>query len=239
MRTFFLAFLAVLPLPAATIVTGGTLLNQTGANQLATWLGQGDLQITNIFGSAPATNASTFFHNAVDGKGPTFVLIQTNRGLVGGYDPVSWNSNANYNINGTDAGRTAFIFNLSTLTMLAQRLTSQATAPDGDTGRYQSFGYSSYGPAFGGGHDLVVNSSDLSNGYANSYSYGNARGGANVFGVSNAATVDIFSVTRVEAFTIGASTSTPEPATMLLCGAGLLALGLRKKLSSARSASNA
>ena len=216
------------PLSAGSIVTGGQLLNQTNANQLAAWLGQGDLQLTNVFSSAPVSNGSTAFHTAVDGIGPTFVLIQTNLGLVGGYDPLSWSSpvNGGYNVNYTDAGRTAFIYNLTTTTLFLQRL-----VPVGgfDAGQYQTYNFNGYGPTFGGGHDLAVNSNNLGAGYAYSYSYGNGYQGLNLFGVASPS-LSQFTVSRVEAFTFSAVPSaTPEPATFGLCGGALLAIGILRR----------
>lgn len=234
MRSVLFAFLAVVPAFSSTVVNGGLLLSQSDGAQLATWLGQGDLTLINIFSLAPAANGATAFHSSVDGVGPTFVLIQTNRGLVGGFNPVSWTGSAsgNYVINATDAGRNAFIFNLTTLTLLSQRSLSQATTPDGDTGQYQTFDYAQYGPAFGGGHDLVLYTSTLASGYAYSYSYGDARGGANVFGVSNAGSVDLFTATRVEAFTVSVNAvGTPEPVTVTLIAGGLATLALLRRRS--------
>ena len=124
------------------------LLTQTGANQLASWLGQGDLAFTDIFSQTPNASGSTSFHSAVDGEGPTFSLIQTSLGLLGGYDPLSWSTTGAYNTDLTNTGRTAFIFDLSTNTELAQRLNEPY-------GQYQAYNTSSYGPAFGGGHDLL------------------------------------------------------------------------------------
>ena len=93
-----------------------------------------------MFTSAPTAGGSTAFHTAVDGIGPTFVLIQTNLGLVGGYDPLSWSSpiNGAYNQNLTDAGRTAFIFNLANTTLFRQRLVAAAGGNVGDVGLYQN-----------------------------------------------------------------------------------------------------
>lgn len=214
MKSFFAVLLLTLPLPAASIVNGGLLLNQTDANQLATWLGPGDLTFTNIFSSAPVAGGAAAFHAAADSQGATFSLIQTNLGLVGGYDPLPWDSSGSYNIQNSTTGRDAFIFNLSTPTMLAQRLDF--------AGKVQTYNNSSFGPTFGGGFDLTVYSSDLSRGS----SYGGI-GQPNMFGAS---TLKLFTVSRVETFTFAqASAATPEPATSLLCGGALLALGALRK----------
>ena len=225
MKPLLAVLLLTLPVSAASFVTGGQLLNQPNANQLATWLGQGDLNFTNIFSGAAGISSSAAFHAAVDGVGPTFILVQTDHGLIGGYDPSSWNSSTSYNFTVADADRTAFIFNLSTASILRQLLNGQGNP---GSGQYQTFNYSFYGPTFGGGHDLAVNDSTLSSGYAYPYSYGNAGQTLNLFGSSGQT---FFNVTRVEAYTFSAQAgaATPEPATFLLCGGALALLGVTRR----------
>lgn len=226
MRSCILFLCSILPLGASTVVNGGQLLTQTYADQLATWLGQGDLSLTNIFSSAPVANGSGLFHAAADAQGPTFSVIQTNLGLVGGYNPQSWSSISNYNITTTNNLRTAFIFNLSINTLLPQILLNMANF---DAGQYQTYNYSQYGPAFGGGHDLVINNNTLGSGYAYSFSYGNGQNGANIFGISSSS-ITTFTVSRVEAytFTVSPTNGVPEPATLLPASAGLLFLASRR-----------
>ena len=222
MKPFLAVLLLTLPLPAASIVNGGQLLTQANANQLAAWLGQGDLTLTDVYSGTPGAGNSTGFHTAVDGLGPTFSIIQTNLGLVGGFDPIAWSSSGNYNVDPDDSGRTAFLFNLSTGLKFLQRSVSQGSI-GGDTGYYQTYNNSSYGPTFGGGHDLGIPSANLSNGYAYSYSYGNGTNGANLFGATGQLTS--FNIVRVEAYTFSPqATATPEPAMFLLCGGALVLL---------------
>jgi Calx-beta domain/FG-GAP-like repeat/Bacterial Ig domain/TLD len=159
-----------------TITVGGsTLLSQTDLNQLATWLGEGALTLTNIF-TKTAVNGMTSadFHTAADGMGRTFSVMEvlaTNgnpHDIIGGYNPLSWNSTNSYNITENDAQRTAFIFNLDTMDMRPQK----GTAVDASFyGQYQTYNTPSYGPTFGGGHDIYVNNT-LSAGYSYKYSYG-------------------------------------------------------------------
>ncbi|MBI4909117.1 MAG: PEP_CTERM-anchored TLD domain-containing protein [Acidobacteria bacterium] len=228
MKTLLLALLAIFPLRAATIVNGGTLLNATDANQLATWLGQGDLTLTNIFSSGPDVNGAANFHAAADNKGATFILVQTAQGLVGGYNPVSWDGSLNnYVLAPTDAMRTAFLFNLTAGQKLAELLTSAGT-----TGQYQTYNNLAYGPTFGGGHDLYV-PGGLSQALMYSFSYGNGSGGANLLGTTSNTYVTV-NVSRVEAFTVGTA-STPEPPSLGLLGGGLGFLVLVRKKGDRRT----
>jgi hypothetical protein len=93
-------------LHAATVVGGGGLLTGSDANQIGTWLDatalySGSLQFTNAF-TKVVGSTSLNFHNAVDGIGPTIVVMSAtytdNAGvahtnLIGGFNPQSWNSN--------------------------------------------------------------------------------------------------------------------------------------------------
>ena len=234
MKSFLAVLLLCVPLSAGSIVTGGQLLNQTNANQLAAWLGQGDLTFTNVFSSAPSGTGAAAFHTAVDGIGPTFILIQTSLGLVGGYDPVSWGSPVNgaYTLDPTNAGRTAFIYNLSTSTLFSQLLVGQNDPTNNNAGQYQTFNFLPYGPTFGGGHDLTVNASDLGSGFSFSYSYGNGYFQPNLFGQIDQTN---FTITRVEAFTFAQTSATPEPATFALCGGVLAVLGMVRRRRAASS----
>ncbi|MCC6538782.1 MAG: hypothetical protein IT162_14600 [Bryobacterales bacterium] len=54
-RYISLALIAVaitLPVHASTVVNGGTLLSGSSADQLASWLGEGDLILTNVYSGA-------------------------------------------------------------------------------------------------------------------------------------------------------------------------------------------
>jgi uncharacterized protein YgfB (UPF0149 family) len=158
----------------STISGGSILLSADDLLQLETWLGESRLTLTNIFTKTSGDGQdSNHFHAAADGQGRTFSVIEvlSTQGnalqVIGGYNPLSWNSSWSYNYSNTDAERTAFIFNLDTLDLQRQKLSSV----DGDVGVYQTYNYSGYGPTFGGGHDIVVYQS-LASGYANHYSYG-------------------------------------------------------------------
>ena len=133
-------------------------------DQLQDWLGGGAFTLHNIYTKASG-DTSTDFHAAVDGAGPTFSLMKVTDGtitrVIGGYNPQSWSSIGGYNSSSVPGLYTAFIFNLTDTQIWRQ------------TATHQTYNNSSYGPTFGGGHDIYVNST-LSRGYSYSTSYGTA-----------------------------------------------------------------
>jgi len=89
------------------------------------------------------------FHAKCDGKGPTVVIIRTTTGNVfGGYAHVSWRSD-----NVWTHGATSFLFRL--------RPSFGEYAKKTGNNHYAVYGGSSYGPTFGNGHDIYVQSGAL------------------------------------------------------------------------------
>ena len=230
--SYALTVIAILAckLSAASIVNGGSL-STANADQLATWLGEGYLQLTAIY-TAISGDTGSNFHTAVDGKGRTFTVITARASgssgafsLLGGYDPLSWDilGNGNYHLDVTDVGRTAFIFNLSTNFLQRQNLTSQTTSGN-DYGMDQTYNFANYGPSFGGGHDLTTGAAGaamLGNTPSGQYMYNSSYGATGVSGGTNllalTGTTNL-EVVGVEVYTIS-SVVVPEPRTT-----GLMAL---------------
>jgi hypothetical protein len=204
---------------AANIVGGSTLLTSSSAAQLEAWLGEGSITLTNIF-TKQSGDTSFSFHNAADGKGRTFVVLYATEGntgnsaIIGGYNNASWNSNSTYeyDFNPGDANE-SFVFNLSSGVKKAQ------------TGIYTTYNAPNYGPTFGGGHDIYVDST-LSTGYSYGYSYG----GVSVQSLVDGSGYDGYDVTygAIEVFTISAST-VPEPAALGLACVGLCVVGVASR----------
>jgi len=86
---------------------------------------------------------SSKFHAACDGKGPTVVIVESATGAVfGGYTNMNWKHH------GYRKSTKTFLFRL-------RPAMSQHKIMSGREG-YAIFSHKSYGPIFGGGHDLKI-----------------------------------------------------------------------------------
>ncbi len=208
--------LSTLSIQAAS-VDQSVLLTQSYLNQLESWLGQGPIGLTRIFykQSGDGLNSNNF-HSAVDGKGRTITVLRISNlsnQIVGGYNPISWDTHGHYH---TAVNTSAFLFNLTNSAVFYKNTNNM---------NYETYNASNYGPTFGGGHDLYVDSTLQSGyGYA-SYSYGSYQwSNMNLTPGYASYTYD-----RMEVFTIGVEI-VPEPANILFFGlVFVVSFLLRKK----------
>jgi hypothetical protein len=222
---------------AAVIVGGSALLTAGTATQLETWLGQGPITLTNVYTKQSGDDALDF-HAAANGVGPTFVVLDisdpdaagtTHTGIVGGYNPQSWDSVSGYHTVALPANRTAFLFNLTTGTLFPERTAafSGGSFCCSDTGFYQTYNNSTDGPTFGGGNDLMVPFNLATGGYSHLWSYETNNAPAVIRSIAggNFNAFDL-TVRGLEVFTV--AKSVPEPATLVLVGLGLVCAGLTR-----------
>ena len=211
------------------IVGGSDLLTTSGHIQLETWLGEGSLNLYNVYDKT-AGNTASDFHSAADNQGRTFTLLEITNGMdtrvIGGYNPLSWESTGGYNIAYLDPDRTAFLFNLTAETIYREAISNI-------NGAYQGFNNALSGPAFGGGKDLSIDN-DLLGGYANiGYSFGdNSQLGSVSYQNEFAGSYDLFTVGAMEVFTIENSNvnPVPVPAAVWLFSSGILGVaGVSRK----------
>lgn len=201
---------------ASLIVGGSNLLDANSVAQLSTWLGQGDITLTNIFTKGAANSSAAAFHAAVDRKGATFVLFSgTENGVTatfGGYNPREWKSNNMWNTYFAGLDAPAFIFNLTTSTLRREVSDNY----------FQTYNDAEYGPTFGSGHDIYVNNT-LSSGFSYGESFEADFLGKSI--VTGAAySENGFVINQLEVFTVVPDARIPEPSSVALLGLGILGL---------------
>jgi hypothetical protein len=119
-----------------------------------------DYQVTRLYKATDPDVGFTAakFHSLCDGKGPTLSLIKTVAGhIFGGFTTISWDSSSGYK-NDTQS----FLFSVD----------KQTKYPIVKNYQYAIYCGASYGPIFGGGHDIVVY--DNSNSNKSSYTDSNS-----------------------------------------------------------------
>lgn len=220
----------MIPVGAAALMAStasAALLTSSYEAQLEAWLGQGDLDFTNIF-TKQVGDTSLDFHAAADYKGATVTLLKASGGgfidqIIGGYNSQSW---FGIDVWGHQSNPGGFIFNLS-----AQEAFKLGLWFGSDS--YATYNYDNLGPSFGGGYDLYVAGS-LSWGWINPYSYGTGDN-ANVLG--GYGPIWSMDIADLEVYTFKAAASEPPTAgvpdagsTLAMAGLGLLGLVTLRRL---------
>lgn len=214
----------------AQVASGPGLLSASREAQLERWLGAGDMVFNHLFTGLPG-NTSLDFHSAVDGKGPTFTLMQVSNALgqsylVGGYNPQSWSSTDGWHVTVPDWQRTAFIFNMTEPAVYRQVLSDYILPSQGSR---QTYNAPDHGPTFGAGADLFVNDR-LDTAFSWRVTYGDPAGqGKSIFDGSTGG--QLF---HIDALQLYAVSPIPEPSHAAMLAAGL-ALVLARKRRRARA----
>jgi hypothetical protein len=86
------------------------------------------------------------FHQLCDGKGATIIIarIKDSKQIIGGYNPLHWYQNSTYG-----STNDSFIFNITDIDNLNTAKIGRCSSSNNAV-----YYHPSYGPTFGGGHDL-------------------------------------------------------------------------------------
>ncbi|XP_078382161.1 uncharacterized protein LOC144664812 [Oculina patagonica] len=98
--------------------------------------------------------AAETFHDYCDGRGPTVTIIRVGKYIFGGYTGISWASSNDCQYSYDSA---AFLFSLVNKPGWQSLKLDQTENVNYQSYReYSIYSCSSYGPTFGGGHDIYI-----------------------------------------------------------------------------------
>ncbi|WAR13798.1 IF44L-like protein, partial [Mya arenaria] len=124
-------------------------------DQLETWIGTGPKTFTLLYKITRDGCDATIFHQQCDNQGPTVtVLYNTSDSVFGGYAGQSWHSRKAW-IN----DNTTFLYQLR----FSGNEKTNKSPFQGSKASNAFFGHTTYGPTFGGGHDLHAFAGKISN----------------------------------------------------------------------------
>ncbi|WAR13802.1 IF44L-like protein, partial [Mya arenaria] len=124
-------------------------------DQLETWIGTGPKTFTLLYKITRDGCDATIFHQQCDNQGPTVtVLYNTSDSVFGGYAGQSWHSRKAW-IN----DNTTFLYQLR----FSGNEKTNKFPFQGSKASNALFGHTTYGPTFGGGHDLHAFAGKISN----------------------------------------------------------------------------
>jgi len=153
--------------------------------KLLEWTGYKEMEL--LYRGTRDGSGSNVFHDKCNNKGVNIVLCKNDKGnIFGGYASTSWTSNNNWSYaNGS------FLFTLTNI-----HGTEPTQFPIFQNSNYALYQHSSYGPTFGGGHDLNICNNYLNNnssycGLGNTYSDVLGRGNSIFSGDANSSNIKI------------------------------------------------
>ena len=132
------------------------LLNETNKcseclNKIYEWTGGKNMEL--LYRGTRDGMSAGVFHNKCNNKGPTISLFKNEKGYIfGGYASIDWTSYGNYR-----TASDSFIFTLTNMYNISPTKFANSNTS------YSIYDYSSYGPTFGGGHDIYIDFSNNSN----------------------------------------------------------------------------
>ena len=162
----------------------GIVNNENDQKLIFSWIDNNNDNISAklIYSATIDGDDSNTFHNLCDNVGPTLVLVKTtNNQIFGGYTKENWKSTQNYKNDPK-----AFIFSLDKKV--------KAYSSNGNS----IYCHTSYGPTFGGGHDLYISSGCLNN----NSSYNNTNNSYKIGGNYFLAGQNNFMCKEVEVYSI-------------------------------------
>jgi len=138
---------------------------------------------------------SNDFHNKCDNKGESIILIKNDKdNIFGGYTSYPWGKDEKYH-----SAPDSFLFTLTNIYNI------NPTKFPSKNDQKEVFHYSSYGPCFGGGHDLGIHNDFLNNGGWTGfpYTYEDILGkGRSIFTGKDNNNDTVFKVKEVEVFKV-------------------------------------
>ena len=128
-------------------------------NKLLEWTNSKSLEL--LYRKSKNGTQPEKFHNLCDNKGPTITLFKNEKGnIFGGYASISWKSNG-----GSQSAPDSFIFTLTNI-----HNTEPIKFPSKND-KLELYHNSSYGPCFGGGRDIGIDSDFSKNNFYSSFPY--------------------------------------------------------------------
>lgn len=122
-------------------------------DQLEQWIGTGPKQFELLYSIMRDGCNATTFHQKCDGQGPTVTVLYNQQGTVyGAYTALNWDQSGAWKSDGT-----AFMFRLQL------NGTAAANKFAAKTATHAIYCPSTYGPAFGDGHDLFTFQNSVTN----------------------------------------------------------------------------
>jgi hypothetical protein len=151
--------------PRASLFIGGSLMSPDQGLYVDSFLTSGVKgKIWKLIYKASKDGfAVNDFHKCCDAKGGTVTVIKsTNGNIFGGYCPKPWDQSNNYAFD-----QSSFLFSLVNADKKKYQFKQITT-----NASYSIYGASSYGPTFGGGHDIyIVGGSNTTTGSYSNFGY--------------------------------------------------------------------